>query len=89
MACNIISYDLDKPNRNYDDLYEAIKNLGSWWHCLESVWIVDSSKSTSEIRDELKSQLDSGDKLAVFKLSGAWATSNLSDDCNEWLRNHL
>lgn len=89
MACNIISYDLDKPNRNYDELYEAIKNLGTWWHCLESVWIVDSSHSTSAIRDNLMQYLDSGDKLAVFKLSGNWATNNLSKDCNDWLKKHL
>ena len=30
MACKIITYDLDKPNRNYEDLFEAIKDIGSW-----------------------------------------------------------
>lgn len=45
----LISYDLKQPGRNYDDLYEAIKTLGDWWHCLESVWIVKSPKSPLEI----------------------------------------
>lgn len=89
MACKLISYDLDKPNRNYTDLHEAIKSLGSWWHCLESVWIVDTLQTSAQIRDALKLHLDSGDKLAVFNLSGGWATYNLSKDCNDWLRNHL
>jgi hypothetical protein len=89
MACKLISYDLDNPNRNYDDLYEAIKGLGSWWHCLESVWLVDTTKTTAQVRDTLKAELDRGDKLAVFNLAGGWATYNLSDECNTWLRNRL
>jgi len=89
MACKIITYDLDKPNRNYGELFEAIKDIGSWWHCVESVWIVDTTKSVSTIRDTLKQHLDSGDKLAVLTLTSGWATRNLSDDCNDWLRNHL
>lgn len=27
-----ISYDLLNPVRNYDELYNAIKSLGIWWH---------------------------------------------------------
>ena len=69
MACKIITYDLDKPNRNYDYLFEAINEIGSWWHCVESVWIVDTTKSVSTIRDTLKQNLDSGDKLAVLTLT--------------------
>jgi len=89
MSCKLISYDLDKPNRNYEELYEKIKSLGSWWHCLESVWIVDTAKNTAEIRDALTSVLDSGDKIAVFHLSKGWATKNLDKDCNNWLKEHI
>jgi hypothetical protein len=89
MAAKLITYDLNKPGRDYDDLHNAIKKLGSWWHCLESTWIVDSTKAVSEIRDTLKAHIDSNDDLAVFSLSGGWATYGLSDKCNNWLRNHL
>jgi hypothetical protein len=89
MACKIVSYDLDKPHRNYEDLHKAIKNCGAWWHHLESVWILDSSMTTKAIRDNLEKHIDSGDKLVVFKLSSAWATSNLKNEANEWLQNHL
>lgn len=37
----LISYDLINPGQNYPGLIEAIKNLGAWWHNLESVWIVN------------------------------------------------
>lgn len=48
-----ISYDLCTPNRNYNDLYGAIKSFGSWWHQTESVWFIISSKSAVEIRNYL------------------------------------
>lgn len=89
MASRLISYDLSKPGRNYDDLYEAIKALGTWWHCLESVWIVETGKTCGQVRDELSPHLDSNDKLAVFTLQGGWATTGMSKDCNDWLHNNL
>jgi hypothetical protein len=88
MACKLISYDLDEDD-DYEELYEAIRDLGTWWTCLESVWIVDTSDSVSDIRDELKSHIGSDDEIAVFKLSGAWASKGLSEDCSDWLYEHL
>tara|TARA_R110002049_G_scaffold7177_2_gene42609 strand:- start:1335 stop:1604 length:270 start_codon:yes stop_codon:yes gene_type:complete len=89
MTLKLISYDLSKPGRNYEDLYDSIKNIGTWWHCLESVWIVETNLSCGEIRDQLSAYLDGNDKLAVLTLQGGWATSGLSQECNDWLRNHL
>lgn len=89
MSAKLISYDLSKPGRNYDDLYEAIKQYGGWWHCLESVWIVKTSQTCAQIRDALSPHLDANDSLAVFTLQGGWATTGLSKECNEWLRDNL
>ena len=79
-----ISYDLHDPGQDYDDLHEAIKDYGLWWHHLESTWLVKTSSSCKEIRDDLKNHLDSNDELLVTKLSGAW-TSGISDDGTDWL----
>ncbi|WP_407353295.1 hypothetical protein [Luteimonas sp. R10] len=89
MAVQLISYDLRKPGRNYDDVYEAIKKIGTWWHCLESVWLVKTNSSSGDIRNHLKQFIDKNDDLVVFGLNGNWATYGLSDDCNNWLRNNL
>lgn len=89
MPAQLISYDLITPGRDYTNLHEAIKKLGSWWHCLESVWIVDTQTSTSSIRDTLSNHIDANDKLLVVQLQGSWATMHLSEQCNKWLRDHL
>ena len=89
MTTQIISYDLRQPGRNYEPLYEAIQALGSWWHCLESVWIVDTSLSATGVRNTLGDHIDSNDKLLVCELTGTWATRGITDECTTWLAEHV
>jgi len=89
MAVQLITYDLRQPGRNYNDLHEAIKQLGSWWHCLESIWLVNTTYTCPQIRDHLKRFIDPNDDLVVLGLNGHWATHGLSTKCNNWLRNNL
>ena len=84
-----ISYDLNSPGQDYDDLYEEIKKLGEWCHPLDSTWFVDSSFSAKEVRDKLESVMDNSDALIVVKASAPGAWFGLSDKLNVWLRNHL
>lgn len=88
MNSYIISYDLIAPNKDYSSLTSAIKDYGTYAHIVESVWIVKSSSSSSEIRDNLKSYMDSDDKLFVAKLAceAAW-TNVLCRD--KWLKDNL
>uniref|UniRef100_UPI003FD8692B hypothetical protein n=1 Tax=Desulfovibrio sp. TaxID=885 RepID=UPI003FD8692B len=48
----LISYDLNAPGKNYDQLYDAIKSLGGWWHHLDSTWIVTHAGPATAIRDK-------------------------------------
>ncbi|MCB2190317.1 MAG: SinR family protein [Deltaproteobacteria bacterium] len=90
MAVRLIGYDLNKPGKDYKPLYDGIKKVGStWWHYLDSTWLVVTDKSPSDIRDELKQYIDNNDHLMVVALSGAWATQNLSKECNDWLHQHM
>lgn len=87
-----VSYDLNKPGQEYDELHEAIKSLGSWTHILESTWLIDTDEdSAGDVRDNLKLHVDSGDKLFVTKVGGSgwsWGT-NFSDSSTAWLKDHL
>ena len=85
MSSFIISYDLIS-DKDYSSLYEAIRNYGSYAHILESVWIIKSSTSSTNIRDNLKSYIDSDDKIFVAKLSGESAWRNLSTEVSNWIK---
>lgn len=75
MATRLIAYDLNRPVQEYDDLIEAIKSLGPWWHHLDSTWLVKSTLSVTEIRNQLGRIIDSDDELLVV---------DVTDDARAW-----
>lgn len=87
--CYVIGYDLHDPGQNYDDLIEAIKGYGTWWGHLDSTYIVKTSDSVTDIRNNLKEYLDSNDKILVAKLSGAWAEAGINESGTDWLYNNM
>jgi hypothetical protein len=63
MATYLITYDLNRPDQNYPQLYKTIEKLGKWWHHIESNWIIVCSDSTVQIRDTITNYIDFDDKL--------------------------
>lgn len=84
-----ISYDLHKLGQNYTSLYTEIKSLGSWWHCLDSTWLVVTTLSAVQVRDRLINKIDKNDKLLVTRLSGEAAWQGFESQCSEWLKDSL
>lgn len=80
----LITYDLNRPGQNYDDLHGAIKELGTWAHPLESTWIIDTSYTTSQIYTHLKSRMDANDFVFAVRITEDWA-SYLPQAINDWL----
>lgn len=89
MSSIIISYDLNRPGQNYSDLYEVIKKQGEWWHCLDSTWIVKTSRTTVQVRDAISPYIDKNDSLLVAELTGVAAWIGFNDNCSAWLKNNL
>ena len=98
MGIFLIGYDLKGGTESeYEDLIKAIKGLtNSYWHCLDSTWLIDHPGPASKIRDALKPHLEkpddkkAGDKLLVATMAkGAAWTLSFPDDCQSWLKSHL
>ena len=85
----IISYDLKKPGRNYEELYESIKSYYNWAHITESTWIVYTSATAVEIRDKLKIIVDSNDSIFVARVEAPAAWMGLDDNVSKWLKKNL
>lgn len=81
MAVYLISYDLDKPGQDYPRLIGELERLGAV-RVLYSEWVFRSTSSAKEIRDWLKSFIDSNDMLLVVALTGeaAWTSLMVSTD---------
>jgi hypothetical protein len=90
MKSFLIGYDLNKPGQDYGSLFAAIKALaGTWWHCLDSTWIIKSDSNTVAIRDALIPHIDKSDELLVVELEGAGAWVGFNDECSGWLKENL
>ncbi len=79
----LITYDLKTPGRDYRSLYDAIGDVGEARHSMQNIWFVKSTLGAADIREHLKTELDSNDVLFVAKL-GAWASLRLDDA--DWLK---
>lgn len=92
MNVYMIGYDLNKPRgqNDYTELHEAIKGIsGTYWHHLDSTWLVQTNKDAGQIRDILRPYLDSGDELLVVVLGANWASWGLQERANTWLHNNM
>jgi hypothetical protein len=92
MSIYLIGYDLNKPRGedDYPNLIKAIKGIsGTWWHHLDSTWLVKSDKTAVQIRNLLQPYLDSGDELLVVLLERWWATWGFSEKAIKWLKDEM
>ena len=89
MTTYMIGYDLNRPGQDYADLIAAIKDQGTWWHCLDSTWLVKSERTAVQIRDALSPHLDKNDELLVARLTGEAAWTGFDQQCSSWLKNNL
>jgi len=85
----MIGYDLNKPLQNYQGLIKALKEFDTWWHQLDSTWIVATEQTAEQIRDKLISYLDKNDELLVTKISAPAAWQGFNEEGSQWLRNQL
>ncbi len=86
--CFIISYDLCSPNRNYSQLYSAIKSYGTWGRLTESTWAIVTDATVVQIRNFLVRFIDNDDRLIIIK-SGKEAAWLRAMATNEWLQQNL
>lgn len=89
LAYFIASYDLHNK-RTYPPVWEKLENLGAS-RLLESLWVLTSTLNASQIRDELKTVIDSDDSVTVIELKhGSWWASLRAQDAGvEWLRQNI
>lgn len=44
----LITYTLKTPGWNYTGFFTALQSLGTWWHYLDSTWIIKNSIYTPQ-----------------------------------------
>lgn len=86
----MVSYDLNAPGQDYSDLIVKLKSYGTYWHHLDSLWLIKTRETYKDVRDILKPYLDKNDELLVMDVTGdAAAWSGFSERARKWLKDNL
>ena len=65
----IISYDLSKPERDYEKLHEYLESIKHTWHIQQSTWIIVTHLMLRELKSALLVRVDKDDSLFVGVIS--------------------
>ncbi len=66
----LIAYDLKELDKDYSRLYETIQHAGTtWWHYIESIWIIDTNLTIDECSNLLRSCMGINDFLLVIDIT--------------------
>jgi hypothetical protein len=80
----LITYDLKRPGQTYPALYAEIKKAGTWWHHLESTWIIETPGTPRQWYDVLSRHVDANDSLLVVEItSNYWG--QVPKEAWDWL----
>jgi hypothetical protein len=83
----IICCELKQPSSAYKDLYEALKNEGSWAHYMGSMWFIDTEKDARDLFNTIKGYLSKGDRVLVSRLpDDHWGM--LPRRAWDWIKRH-
>jgi CRISPR-associated endonuclease Cas2 len=70
MHIHIVSYDLDKPGQVYPKIINRLTALGAK-RVQFSQWMLKSSLSAEQLRDDLLKYIDANDRLLVIDVTSA------------------
>jgi hypothetical protein len=85
-----VGYDLNVPGKDYAKLIEKIKSYSGWCHVLKSAWIIQTTKTASQLVDELLPYVDRSDDIFavdVTRRPAAWF--GLSNEISNWLSSKM
>lgn len=83
-----ITYDLNKTGKNYEGVFQAIKDASTYWcHYWGSSWLIKSDlKSADDVFQKIKPHLDDDDRCLVIEVKNnvqGWLTKNQWETINK------
>jgi hypothetical protein len=85
----MVGYDLRRPGQDYSSLIDALKQYPTWWHHLDSTWVIKTNDSAVAIRDNLARHIDQNDELLVAALTGEGAWYGFDSKGGSWLSENI
>lgn len=88
MSVYCVSYDLNKAGQNYSALYKELESSASWWHHLDSTWLIYTAESAKMLANRLRSHLDDNDLLLVIEVTSEYS-GWLPQKAWDWMKEYI
>jgi CRISPR/Cas system-associated endoribonuclease Cas2 len=85
----LVTYDLNKPKQDYEKLFSALKHTETWWHHLDSTWLVKSSETIEDFANRIKKEIDQNDSLLIVEITKDSYKGWLTQKAWDWLKNNI
>ena len=83
----LITYNLKTTNWNYTGFFSTLQNIGSWWHYLDTTWIIKSEFTSQQIYSMIAPHLSKSDLILVVEIVANTSFGWLPKDAWDWLNN--
>ncbi len=86
----LVTYDLNKPGKDYSTLYAAIRRYDFIRdNGLDSVWFVSTSWTAAQIYEHLRLYLDVGDRILITQMTSGTHQGWMHKDIWNWINARL
>jgi hypothetical protein len=94
MSVYLVTWDLNKQKSNYNEARQnLISHLERYQHIkdpgLDSVWFLESIATADAIDSDLRTKMDTNDRIMVTKLNAGQHQGWLSQEVWEWINARL
>ena len=89
MSTLLITYNLNKGDDNYEELFKAIRALGDTWHdarALDSVWFLKTDLTPNAVHQRLRPAFDKNDNWFIVDITGAALQGWTPEGLGVWLK---
>lgn len=88
MKSLFITYTLEDDSNDWQEVNDLLKSFPNWAKLFKHTWIIQTAKSTCQVRDELSKIISKGKILVIDITYSQWATCEVDRKVVEWMKKY-
>ena len=85
-----ITYTLEDYDDTYKKISKQLKSYSNWAKLFQRAWIIQTTKSTRQVRDELAEVIENKGKIVVINITDSgWATYKINSEITKWMKENI